>query len=193
VAWEEIDARFGTGPARRHLAGTLRHLHALAIRTGHLEHFLIFGSFVTNKEQPGDVDIVLVMAEEFRVEEAPRESQTLFSHAEADARFGASVFWVRRGLLLDGEIASVFGFLADPTGWRQAGDRGGSDMIRNDAELNVNRERVAALEQLLQTLRPTARPEEWAALSSGYRLEIERMQGEIMDYLVQGAPPVVSR
>jgi hypothetical protein len=66
-------------------------------------------------------------------------------------------------------------------------------MIRNDAELNVMRERVAALEQLLQTLRPTARPEEWAALSSGYRLEIERMQGEIMDYLVQGAPPVVSR
>ena len=66
-------------------------------------------------------------------------------------------------------------------------------MIRNDAELNVMRERVAALEQLLQTLRPTAHPEEWAALSSGYRLEIERMQGEIMDYLVQGAPPVVSR
>ena len=31
-------------------------------------------------------------------------------------------------------------------------------------------------------------PEEWPALSSGYRLEIERMQGEILDYLVQGAP-----
>ena len=51
----------------------------------------------------------------------------------------------------------------------------------------------AAVEQLLQTLRPTARPEEWAALSSGYRLEIERMQGEILDYLVEGAPPVASR
>ena len=110
VAWAEIDARFGTGPARRHLAGTLRHLHALAMRTGRLERFLIFGSFVTDKEQPGDVDIVLVMAEAFRVEEAPRESQTLFSHAEADARFGASVFWVRRGLLLDGEMASFVDF-----------------------------------------------------------------------------------
>ena len=80
------------------------------MRTGCLERFLIFGSFVTNKEQPGDVDIVLVMAEAFRVEEAPRESQTLFSHAEADARFGASVFWVRRGLLLDGEMASFVDF-----------------------------------------------------------------------------------
>jgi hypothetical protein len=66
-------------------------------------------------------------------------------------------------------------------------------MIKNDLELNVMQERVAALERLLLTLRPTARPEEWTALSSGYRLEIERMQGEILDYLIQGAPPVVSR
>ena len=66
-------------------------------------------------------------------------------------------------------------------------------MIGNDAELKIMRERVVALEQLLQTLRPTARPEEWVVLSSGYRLEIERMQGEILDYLVRGAPPVVSR
>jgi hypothetical protein len=50
------------------------------------------------------------------------------------------------------------------------------------------RERVARLEKLLETLRRSARPEEWPAMSSGYRLEIERMQGEILDYLVHGAP-----
>ena len=61
-------------------------------------------------------------------------------------------------------------------------------MIRNDQELAVMRERVARLERLLEGLRKTARPEEWPALSSGYRLEIERMQGEILDYLVQAAP-----
>lgn len=66
-------------------------------------------------------------------------------------------------------------------------------MIKNDAELKTMRERVAALEQLIQTLRPAARPEEWAALSSGYRFEIERMQIEILDYLVEGTPPTVSR
>lgn len=66
-------------------------------------------------------------------------------------------------------------------------------MIRNDAELKVMRERVAAIEQLIQRLRPSARPEEWPALSSGYRFEIERMQGEILDYLVEGAPPALSR
>lgn len=61
-------------------------------------------------------------------------------------------------------------------------------MIRNDHELAVMRERVTSMEKVLEALRKTARPEEWPALSSGYRLEIERMQGEILDYLVQGAP-----
>ena len=42
--------------------------------------------------------------------------------------------------------------------------------------------------RLLDELRKTARPEEWPALSSGYRLEIERMQGEVLDYLVLSAP-----
>ncbi len=57
-------------------------------------------------------------------------------------------------------------------------------MIHNEQELNVMRKRVAKLEGLLEALRQTARPEEWPALSSGYRFEIERMQGEILDYLV---------
>lgn len=61
-------------------------------------------------------------------------------------------------------------------------------MIQNDQELVVMRARVAQIEKVLEALRTTARPEEWPALSSGYRLEIERMQGEILDYLVQGAP-----
>ena len=61
-------------------------------------------------------------------------------------------------------------------------------MIRNDQELAVSRERLGKIEHTLETLRKTARPEEWPALSSGYRLEIERMQGEILDYLVQTAP-----
>lgn len=61
-------------------------------------------------------------------------------------------------------------------------------MIRNDQELAVTRERVAKLERLLEELRKSARPEEWPDLSSGYRMEIERMQREILDYLVQPVP-----
>jgi hypothetical protein len=51
--------------------------------------------------EPRDVDIVLMMKNEFRLEDAPRESRTLFSHPDAEARFGASVFWVRQGMLPD--------------------------------------------------------------------------------------------
>ena len=61
-------------------------------------------------------------------------------------------------------------------------------MIRNDEELAVTRERVAKFERLLEDLRNNARAEEWPELSSGYRLEIERMQREILDYLVQTPP-----
>ena len=61
-------------------------------------------------------------------------------------------------------------------------------MIRNDEELAVTRQRVARFERLLEDLRKTARAEEWPALSSGYRSEIERMQAEILDYLVRAVP-----
>ena len=61
-------------------------------------------------------------------------------------------------------------------------------MIGNDEELAVTRERVARFERLLEELRKTARPQEWSALSSGYRSEIERMQADILDYLVRPVP-----
>jgi hypothetical protein len=61
-------------------------------------------------------------------------------------------------------------------------------MIRNDEDLAVMRARVVHFEKLLESLRKTARSEEWPAMSAGYRLEIERMQGEILDYLVEGVP-----
>lgn len=61
-------------------------------------------------------------------------------------------------------------------------------MIRNDQELAVTRERLAMFERMLEELRKTARPEEWPDLSSGYRVEIERMQRDILDYLVEMPP-----
>jgi hypothetical protein len=123
----EIAARFGVGFVRQPLLRTLRHMHALALHTGHVERFLIFGSFVTAKEAPGDLDIVLVMAEAFRLEDAPKETRVLFSHADADARFGASVFWVRRGILSDAEMA---GFLEFWQTRRDGGKRGIVEVIQ---------------------------------------------------------------
>lgn len=58
-------------------------------------------------------------------------------------------------------------------------------MIKNDKELEVTQERIACFQRRLADLRHTARPEEFDTLSSGYRLEIERMQAEVLDYLLQ--------
>ena len=105
AGWSEIERRFGAGSASRVNAyAKLRHLHELAERTGRLERFLVFGSFVSTGANPRDVDIVLVMAAEFRLEETPRESLTLFSHPDAEARFGASVFWIRQGMLPEADM-----------------------------------------------------------------------------------------
>jgi hypothetical protein len=47
-------------------------------------------------------------------------------------------------------------------------------------------------ERMLEELRKTAQPDDWPALSSGYRAEIERMQHDILDYLVK-VPPGAKR
>ena len=103
--WSEIEQRFGTGSVSRSGGyAKLRHLHQLAERTEQLVRFLVFGSFVSAGADPRDVDVVLVMAAEFHLEEVPRESLTLFSHPDAEARFGASVFWIRQGMLQEAQM-----------------------------------------------------------------------------------------
>ncbi len=98
--WTEIERRFGQNPEGRVRAyARLRHIYELADLTGALLRFIVFGSFVSTAVAPRDVDVVLVMAADFRLEDAPRESRTLFSHPDAEARYGASVFWVREGML----------------------------------------------------------------------------------------------
>lgn len=55
--------------------------------------------------------------------------------------------------------------------------------IQNDQEMEVTHERIAYFQSLLAQLRVTTKPEEFKAVSSGYRAEIQRMQKEILDYL----------
>jgi len=109
ASWAELEQRFGAGSeVRLRAMAKLRLLHQLAERTGKLVRFIIFGSFVTGRREPRDVDVVLVMAAEFTLEATPRECQTLFSHSDADARYGASIFWLRQGMLPDSLLEEFF-------------------------------------------------------------------------------------
>jgi hypothetical protein len=102
---KEIIQRFSSaGGQRRMCTLRLSHIHELAQRTGHLQRFVIFGSYVTAEPNPNDVDVVLVMDDTFRLEECPNESRGLFNHALAQARYGASIFWIRPGLVIKESI-----------------------------------------------------------------------------------------
>lgn len=61
-------------------------------------------------------------------------------------------------------------------------------MIANDEELRVTQERITHLQDWLAEIRRNARPQEFQAAASGYRLEIERMQAEILEYLLRPLP-----
>jgi hypothetical protein len=102
---DEVVERFGAAQGQRNICTRrLVHVYALAQRTGHLQRFVIFGSYVTAALYPNDVDVILVMDDAFRLEDCPIEVQGLFDHAVAQARYGASIFWVRPGLLLSESI-----------------------------------------------------------------------------------------
>lgn len=74
----------------------LERIHRLAQATEHLARFVIFGSFVTSKPEPQDVDLFLVMDDAFDASELKGDKRLLFDHGAAQAHFGASVFWIRR-------------------------------------------------------------------------------------------------
>ena len=60
-------------------------------------------------------------------------------------------------------------------------------MIANDLELVATQERIAYFQSLLAQFRVSATPEEFPALASGYRMEIERMQNEVLEFLTRHA------
>jgi hypothetical protein len=98
--WVEMEQRFGTGSkVRVHAFAALKQLHQLATATGALCTFYVFGSFVSTASEPRDVDVVLVMSRDFKLEDCPPQSRPLFSHLAAQARFGATIFWFREGAM----------------------------------------------------------------------------------------------
>lgn len=105
---QEALAEFGRGSAQRvTVSERLERIYQIAAATGHLVRFVVFGSFVTNQDRPNDVDVFMVMDDEFDGEKLKGKSRLLFDHSAADAHFGASLFWVRRTTAFGGEQAMV--------------------------------------------------------------------------------------
>src|SRR5262245_5158142 len=93
---EEIIATFGSGtPTRRELAQRLEHILALATETGHLSRAFVWGSFVTAKPEPGDIDLMLIMSAHFRSELCTPATRLVFDGEAAERTLGATVLWTR--------------------------------------------------------------------------------------------------
>ncbi len=104
----EVLTRFGQSTARRvAVAERLARIHQLAVGTGHVRRFVVFGSFVTAKPNPNDVDIFIVMDDDFDFSSTSSETHLLFEHGVAQSHFGASVFWLRQLGAYNGEDAAI--------------------------------------------------------------------------------------
>jgi predicted nucleotidyltransferase len=97
--WQEFQSRFGrSSPRRVWLSGRLRELLKLAAISGKLRRVFVWGSFVTAKPVPKDLDILLIMDEEFEVERIAALAQAVFDSVRAKLLFESDVFWARASI-----------------------------------------------------------------------------------------------
>jgi hypothetical protein len=127
----EILQHFGTETVRRDLLGQrLQRIYMLANSTGKVARFIVFGSFVTAKPAPGDVDVFLLMEDSFDADQVRGEAALIFDHQEAQNVLGASVFWVRKLAAIGGEQEAVEYWQIKRDNTR----RGIVEVIHNDSE-----------------------------------------------------------
>ena len=116
----EVLESFGRGIPQRLLVGLrLERVYNVAWATGHLARCVVFGSFVTAKPLPNDVDDFLLMEATFDVSQLTGEARLFFEHTAAQTRFGASVFWLRRLALLDDEQTTLSHWQITREGYRR--------------------------------------------------------------------------
>jgi hypothetical protein len=60
-------------------------------------------------------------------------------------------------------------------------------LINDEKELKTTQQRIVRFQRWLAQMRQTARAGEFEAAADGYRLEVERMQAEVLDYLLRPA------
>ncbi len=107
---EDVLARFGHGtPQRQLVTARLTSIYELAQRTGKLNRFVIFGSYITAKPDPNDVDIVLVMSDDFAEQDYDPNVFPVFDHLLSQRELGVSLFVIRPAFVI-GE--TVDGFIA---------------------------------------------------------------------------------
>jgi Family of unknown function (DUF6932) len=97
--WREFRSFFGASSSRRvWLLGRLEALIQVASSTQKLRRVFVWGSFVTSKPAPRDLDVLFIMAEDFEVADVSPDAQEIFDTSRARLCFEADVFWARTSI-----------------------------------------------------------------------------------------------
>jgi hypothetical protein len=97
--WEELRSRFGAStPRRMWLLSRLQTVLSIAAGTGKLRRVFVWGSFVTTKASPKDLDLLLILDEDFAVEDFPSAVQSVFDSVRARLLYESDVFWARASI-----------------------------------------------------------------------------------------------
>ena len=96
---QEIGKRFGTAtPRRQFLFARLQALVNDLVSTGSVKHMYLFGSFVTGKPLPNDIDLFVVMEAGFTTAPLSRRALEPFQHGLCKIRYHADLFWVTEAI-----------------------------------------------------------------------------------------------
>ena len=128
---DEVIAQFGSGTLQREVVtARLQRIYQIAKDTGNLQQLIIFGSYITAKPEPNDVDVVIIFNDDFDLTVCSEEVKRLLNHQQAENEFGASIFWVRPSLLLLGTLDEFI------ESWqvKRDGTRRGIVEVKNDSQ-----------------------------------------------------------
>jgi len=118
----EVVERFGQdAPERVRVTERLQRVIALAQETGKLEQVFIWGSYVTDKPDPGDIDLFLIMSPDFELNDYTGEMRLVFDSEAAERELGTTVFWMTSSA---GSQTTVAFFLEQLQSRRDGGRRG---------------------------------------------------------------------
>jgi predicted nucleotidyltransferase len=99
---QEIETRFGTStPRRQFLFQQLQSLINRLRAIGGVKQIFLFGSFVTGKPSPNDIDLCVVMNRTFSTANLRGQDLDIFQHDLCRIKLHADLFWVTESVGAD--------------------------------------------------------------------------------------------
>jgi Family of unknown function (DUF6932) len=155
----------------------------LAATGGRLRRAFVWGSFVTAKPSPRDLDILLIVSDDFEVEQMSASAQAVFDSTRAKLQFESDVFWARASIgqeVLDLWL-DTYQTSRKLSKTRYCGT--GAAMIQTDDQMLLAQQCVVNLRRVLLEARKVHSQQDYTRMAEPILLEIQQREQEILEYL----------